>query len=195
MHAAPSRSTNPFDDDENGSNNNDSDDEYSDEAIARILGEMDIDADFNCWTSFRASMSITTSSSVASPARSADLGSIGEGEAEDDADQLTESEQAYIDKWSRRVGREEVYSKYYHPVPREAREVQSLAAFLGLAEGSGGFLNKLSSNLVRMWIKLGVRAIYLQTLACNSTTFLYNSIHTHGSLTLHVETRANFRRR
>ena len=154
MNYSPIKSTNPFDDDENveKTNKDEGVDEYCDDAIARILGEMDIDADYNCWTSFRASMSMNQSSSLGSPLRSGDLADIVEGEAKDDADQLTEVERAYIDKWSRRVGREEVYSRFYRPVPREIREVQNLAAFLGLVDkhagGSGGLLNKLSANLV-----------------------------------------------
>lgn len=44
---------------------------------------------------------------------------IGEQEEEES---LTKSEQQYIDKWSRRVDREEVYSTTYRPVPREERK-------------------------------------------------------------------------
>lgn len=166
-HAPSGRSTNPFDDDD--------DSDYDDETISRMLDNMDIDADFNCWTSFRASMSIKSKSSLSSvsgqPPRGAaapgttphgasggTVDTIGEQEEEES---LTKSEQEYIDKWSRRVDREEVYSRTYRPVPREEREVKDLAAFLGVSGGggstakqvggAGGFLDKMNKgNLVSL---------------------------------------------
>jgi hypothetical protein len=118
-----------------------------------MLDNMDIDADFNCWTSFRASMSIKSNAknSIASAARSSTFDVIGEREEAEEP--LTQSELAYIDKWSRRVDREEVYSRTYRPVPREERELKDLAAFLGVASGgsaakqsggAGGLFDKMN---------------------------------------------------
>ena len=123
----PGRSTNPFDDDD--------DSDYDDETISRMLDNMDIDADFNCWTSFRASMSIKSNAknSIASAAPSSTFDVIGEREEAEEP--LTQSERKYIDRWSRRVDREEVYSRTYRPVPREERELKDLAAFLGVTSG------------------------------------------------------------
>lgn len=133
-HAPSGPSTNPFDDDD--------DSDYDDETISRMLDNMDIDADFNCWTSFRASMSIKSKSSLSSAPGTIPHGAIGgtvdtigeQGEEES----LTRSEQEYINKWYRRVDREEVYSRTYRPVPREEREIKDLAAFLGVSGGAGG---------------------------------------------------------
>lgn len=164
------RSTNPFDDDD--------DSDYDDETISQMLDNMDIDADFNCWTSFRASMSIKSKSSLSSvsgqPSRGAAAaaagttphgasgGTVGDTIGEEvEEESLTKSEQEYIDKWSRRVDREEIYSRTYRPVPREEREVKDLAAFLGVsggggstakqAGGAGGFLDKMNmGNLVSL---------------------------------------------
>lgn len=140
----PGRSTNPFDDDD--------DSDYDDETISRMLDNMDIDADFNCWTSFRASMSIKSpKNSIASAAPSSTFDVIGEREEAEEP--LTQSERAYIDKWSRRVDREEVYSRTYRPVPREERELKDLAAFLGVTSGgsaakqsggAGGLFDKMN---------------------------------------------------
>ena len=140
----PGRCTNPFDDDD--------DSDYDDETISRMLDNMDIDADFNCWTSFRASMSIKSpKNSIASAAPSSTFDVIGEREEAEEP--LTQSERAYIDKWSRRVDREEVYSRTYRPVPREERELKDLAAFLGVTSGgsaakqsggAGGLFDKMN---------------------------------------------------
>ena len=139
-HAPSGRSTNPFDDDAEDS------DDYDDETISRMLDNMDIDADFNCWTSFRASMSIKSKNSLssisgqphgASIGTTPHSGTVGAIREQEEEEMLTKSEQAYIDKWSRRVDREEVYFTTYRPVPREEREVKDLAAFLGVTGGGG----------------------------------------------------------
>ena len=168
-HAPSGRSTNPFDDDD--------DSDYDDETISRMLDNMDIDADFNCWTSFRASMSIKSKSSLSSahgkshgaaavpgtkPHGASSGGTVDTIGEQEEEESLTKSEQEYIDKWSRRVDREEVYSRTYRPVPREEREVKDLAAFLGVSGGggstakqasggAGGFLDKMNKgNLVSL---------------------------------------------
>jgi hypothetical protein len=142
------RSTNPFDADD------DDDSDFDDETISRMLDNMDIDADFNCWTSFRASMSIKSKNSLSLPSsqhrggggtatsQSCAFDVIGE---QKDEEPLTKSERAYVDKWSRRLDREEVYSRTYRPVPREEREVKDLAAFLGVVPGGGGTAKQLGS--------------------------------------------------
>lgn len=160
-HAPSGPSTNPFDDDD--------DSDYDDETISRMLDNMDIDADFNCWTSFRASMSIKSKSSLSSapgtiPHGASSGGTVDTIGEQGEEESLTRSEQEYIDKWSRRVDREEVYSTTYRPVPREEREIKDLAAFLGVsggaggggstakqAGGAGGFLDKINKgNLVSL---------------------------------------------
>ena len=168
-HAPSGRSTNPFDDDADDS------DDYDDETISRMLDNMDIDADFNCWTSFRASMSIKSKNSLssvsgqphgASIGTTPHSGTVGAIREQEEEEMLTKSEQAYIDKWSRRVDREEVYFTTYRPVPREEREVKDLAAFLGVtggggstgatkqAGGAGGLLDKMNmGNLVSLQVR------------------------------------------
>jgi len=133
-------STNPFNDDG-------SDDEYTDEAVEKMLEDMDIDTDFNCWSSFRASVVIKKKAlEGTSSAASGDGATIAE---KDEDDPLTECEQAYINKWATRVHRDQVYSTSYLPVPRETREVQDLAHFLGLSgkEASEGAAAKGGGSL------------------------------------------------
>jgi len=139
----PGRSTNPFDDDD--------DSDYDDETISRMLDNMDIDADFNCWTSFRASMSIKSKNSIAAAKATASSGTFDAIGKREEEEALTQSERAYIDKWSRRVDREKVYSRTYRPVPREERELKDLSAFLGVTGGGstakqsgGGLLDKMN---------------------------------------------------
>ena len=192
-HAPSGPSTNPFDDDD--------DSDYDDETISRMLDNMDIDADFNCWTSFRASMSIKSKSSLKSHGAAAPgttphgasssggtVDTIGEqGEEES----LTRSEQEYIDKWYRRVDREEVYSTTYRPVPREEREIKDLAAFLGVsggaggggstakqAGGAGGFLDKMNKgNLVSLLMLHPLGELLVAPLDLSLMPVLYQYPH------------------
>jgi len=111
--------------------NNDSD---SEDSIGDALESMDIDADFNCWSSFRDSI-VQRDGVIGFPSL-AELAEETDDE-DDDPTSLTEEEKTYIEQWTRRVERDEVYESVYRPVPRETREVKDLATFLGLKPPEG----------------------------------------------------------
>lgn len=173
-----STSTNPFDSDDDDNNNvlitttntesfnnnnapqkstssfpppppayEDDEDEFDDEqALNSALAAMDIDSDFACWKSFRSSNSISMSSrDFYTPSESL---SIPEETGLSDAD---EQDLRY---WKLRLERSEVYSHRYRPVPREARELDELAAFLGIkkkgtSSPGGGLRNLVPTAMKR----------------------------------------------
>jgi hypothetical protein len=93
------------------------DEDNDDEDLEAILAKMDIDKDFNNWTSFRKSVSAAGASVCATA-------TIGEeGECWDSTHQA-------------RLARIEIYSRHYHPTDEEAQEVKDLGAVLGLSSKS-----------------------------------------------------------
>ena len=114
---------NPFDDD---------DSEVDEEQLSELLNSMDIDKDFQCWTSFRSSMRRSMRNSG---------GAMGSGAPnpfspeEDAAEAAREAvvEQQDIHKWEHRVQRTEVYSTRYRPSAKEQKELQELSTFLGMS--------------------------------------------------------------
>mmetsp|Transcript_2232 Transcript_2232/g.4061 ORF Transcript_2232/g.4061 Transcript_2232/m.4061 type:complete len:613 (-) Transcript_2232:78-1916(-) len=140
----------------------DKDDEASlDSSVASLdndlqaLNEMDIDADFNMWSSFRGSFSVqkraslqeignSKRSSGGSTAAAVLMGtkndkfddslvSIKEIEVnEDPLHNLSPAEQKDIQQWNVRLGREQVFSRYYFPEQWELRELGTIQKFLKL---------------------------------------------------------------
>lgn len=101
-------------------NDDDDDDVASDENLDELLAKMNIDKDFNAWTSFRSSV---LSQSVSNHRTS------GASDETEDSKELLDPE---IQKWTQRVARLEVYSKHYKRTEAETQELVDLAAFLGL---------------------------------------------------------------
>jgi hypothetical protein len=145
----------------------DKDDEASfDSSVASLdmdlqaLNEMDIDADFNMWSSFRNSFSVekratlqeignSQRSSGGSTAAAVLMGSKNEkfdGSLhsslnsiieevdlnEDPLHQLSPEEQKDIHQWNARLAREQVFSRYYFPEQWELRELSTIQKFLKL---------------------------------------------------------------
>ncbi|KAL7499451.1 hypothetical protein ACHAWT_006986 [Skeletonema menzelii] len=141
----------------------DKDDEASvDSSVASLdkdlqaLNEMDIDADFNMWSSFRGSFSIEKRASleqIGNSMRSSASGgstsallqgtknekfndslvSINEIEVQEDPLQkLSPAEQKDIHQWNVRLGREQVFSRYYFPERWELNELNNIQKFLKL---------------------------------------------------------------
>mmetsp|Transcript_6123 Transcript_6123/g.8926 ORF Transcript_6123/g.8926 Transcript_6123/m.8926 type:complete len:446 (+) Transcript_6123:247-1584(+) len=130
----------------------DKDDEASvDASVASLdkdlqaLNEMDIDADFNMWSSFRGSFSVQRRASlqlIGKNKRSMrtkndnfddSIDSIQEVEAnEDPLHKLSPAEEKEINQWNVRLGREQVFSRYYFPEQWELREMNTVQKFLKL---------------------------------------------------------------
>ena len=140
----------------------DKDDEASlDSSVASLdndlqaLNEMNIDADFNMWSSFRGSFSAQKRASlqeIGNSKRSSKGGtaaavlmgtkndkfddslvSIKEIEVnEDPLHNLSPAEQKDIQQWNVRLGREQVFSRYYFPEQWELRELGTIQKFLKL---------------------------------------------------------------
>ncbi|KAL7581604.1 hypothetical protein ACA910_022161 [Epithemia clementina (nom. ined.)] len=96
------------------------------EDLDNMLANMDIDKDFECWSSFRNSMNRRSEKS-ASDGHVNPLSSIAEASAEEE---LLETEE--IDKWESRFNREEVYSLRYHPSKGEKKELLELEKHIGV---------------------------------------------------------------
>ena len=131
----------------------------------QALNEMDIDADFNLWSSFRGSFSVqkrASLESIGSRKRSSgastsavlmgqknhdkfedSLVSIAEVDVpEDPFKQLSPAEQKDIQQWNARLAREQVFSRYYFPEHWELREMSTIQKFLKLENpnSSPGFM-------------------------------------------------------
>jgi len=122
----------------------------------QALNEMDIDADFNMWSSFRNSFSVekraslqeignSKRSSGGSSAAAVLMGSRNEKFDEslisiketdsndgDPLHQLSPAEQKDIHQWNARLAREQVFSRYYFPEQWELRELGTIQKFLKL---------------------------------------------------------------
>jgi Ankyrin repeats (3 copies) len=134
--------------------NNHTDDEEEDD-LAAILATMDIDKDFNNWTSFRSSVvsynSSNRTTSVASDAASAAAAAaaaprVGGSENRPlpgGADPSTDEINPDLGTLRARLARLEIFSRHYRPTPEEAQEVTDLAAFLGVGRSSKTFLGGL----------------------------------------------------
>ena len=147
----------------------------------QALNEMDIDADFNMWSSFRDSFSVQKRASLeqignskrSSGASSAavlmgtknenkfdeSLVSIQEIEVEvqeeDPRHKLSPAEQKDIHQWNVRLGREQVFSRYYFPEQWELKELSTIQKFLKLENPNTSHAMvsiKLSSTFV--YVKL-----------------------------------------
>lgn len=125
------------------------------DADLQALNNMDIDADFNVWSSFRGSFSVekrasleqignSKRSSAKSTAAADSMGaknekhddslvSIKEVESnENPLHQLSPAEQKDIQQWNARLAREQVFSRYYFPEQWELREMGTIQKFLNL---------------------------------------------------------------
>lgn len=111
----------------------------------QALNEMDIDADFNTWSSFRGSFSMQKRASLAQIGKGKrslgmkiesfddSLHSIQEGEVDEDPlHKLSPAEEKDINQWNKRLGRDQVFSRYYWPEQWELREMNTIQKFLKL---------------------------------------------------------------
>lgn len=135
-----------------GSESNNTDDEEED--LAAILATMDIDKDFNNWTSFRSSVvsynskrTTSVGSEAASAAATAAAAAPRVGGSENrplaGVDVIADEINPDLATLRARLARLEIFSKHYRPTPEEAQEVSDLAAFLGVGSGSKTFLGAL----------------------------------------------------
>jgi len=136
----------------------------------QTLNEMNIDSEFNIWSSFRDSFSVqkraslevignSTRSSGASTAAALVMGqkndklnneslvSITEVDLPTDPieNNLSPAEQKDINQWNARLAREQVFSRYYFPEQWEQREMKTIETFLKLQNPNTatGFLVRL----------------------------------------------------
>ncbi len=123
----------------------------------QTLNEMNIDSEFNIWSSFRDSFSLqkraslevignSKRSSGASTAAALVMGqkndklnneslvSITEVDLPTDniENNLSPAEQKDINQWNARLAREQVFSRYYFPEQWEQREMKTIETFLKL---------------------------------------------------------------
>lgn len=99
------------------------DDSYNSDELNDMLENMDIDNDFNIWSSFRCSVvSKRSPSSIALETSFEDSGTADSAKLEMED----------IQKWSRRLLRVEIYSKHYKPSAEERKELDELEQFLGM---------------------------------------------------------------
>ncbi len=130
----------------------DKDDEASvDSSVASLdkdlqaLSKMDIDANFNTWSSFRGSFSVQKRASLAQIGKSKrsmridiekfddSIDDIKEVEVyEDPLQKLTPAERTDINQWSIRLDSEQVFSRYYFPEQWELKEMNTIQKFLKL---------------------------------------------------------------
>lgn len=122
----------------------------------QTLNEMNIDSDFNIWSSFRDSFSVQKRASlevIGNSKRSSggsaaavvmgqkndklyneSLVSITEVDLPTDPieNNLSPAEQKDINQWNARLAREQVFSRYYFPEQWEQREMSTIQDFLKL---------------------------------------------------------------
>ncbi len=157
----------------------DKDDEASvDSSVASLdrdlqaLKEMDIDADFNTWSSFRGSFSVQKRASLEMIGKSKrsmrtkidnfeeSIDSIQEVEADEDPlHNLSPAEEKDINQWNARLGREQVFSRYYFPEQWELREMNTIQKFLKLENPN------ISQSMVS-------RLLFCLYYMCETVTFL-----------------------
>jgi hypothetical protein len=111
---------NPFNENEGGEVGGDDDsgdDSFNSDELDGMLENMDIDKDFNMWSSFRSSISVRKVSD-----RSQELEEVPE-----DRQEVQD-----LETWRQRLARSEVFSHRYRPDAAEVQELKELETLLGM---------------------------------------------------------------
>jgi len=105
---------------------------------ALALNGMNIDADLNMWSSFRGSFSVQKRVSLERIGKSKRFTGAkiekfdGAEEYEDSLHKLSPAEEEDIHQWNVRLGREQVFGRYYYPEQWELREMDTIRKFFKL---------------------------------------------------------------
>lgn len=126
----------------------------------QALKNMDIDADFNQWSSFKGSFSVQKRESlrVIGNNKRAMLGAKNNEDSlhaieetgevkEDPLLKLSPAEQEDINKWQYRLKREQVFSRYYFPEQWELREMSTIQEFLNLQDPNASYFTVSTSHI------------------------------------------------
>jgi hypothetical protein len=109
---------------------NNDDDSFNSDELDFMLENMDIDKDFNTWSSFRSSIShvkVSVGGTSGTKSKSAPPSKEEKVETQD------------IQKWRNVHDRPEVYSHRYRPDPQEVQELGALETLLGMKKRTGLF--------------------------------------------------------